>query len=55
MSLLLKLDRKQNNASNVFPVLIFLIRSYSFGIETIKVGSYALVLLSKSIPDSSPK
>ena len=50
MSPLLKLDRKQNNASNVFPVLIFLFRSYSFGIETITVGSYALILLLKSIP-----
>ena len=35
MSLLLKLERKQNNSSNAFRIRIFLFRSYSFGIETI--------------------
>ena len=35
MSLLLKLERKQNNSPNAFLIRIFLFRSYSFGIETI--------------------
>ena len=35
MSLLLRLEGKQKNSSNVFRIPIFLIRSYSFGIETI--------------------
>ena len=55
MSSLLELERKQNNASNAFPIRIFLFRSYSFGIETVTVGSYAQVLLWKTIPDSRPK
>jgi len=55
MSSLFKLERKQNNASSAFPIHIFLFRCYSFGMETITVGSYAHVLLSKTIPNPRPK
>ena len=35
MSSILRLERKQKNSSNAFRIRIFLLRSYSFGIETI--------------------
>ena len=35
MSSFLKLERKENNSSNVFRIRIFLFHSYSFGIESI--------------------
>ena len=35
MSLFLRLERKQKISSNAFPIRIFLLRFYSFGIETI--------------------
>ena len=51
---LLRLERKQNNYSNPFPILIFFFFSYSFGIETINTFIHS-VIHSKTIPDSRPK
>ena len=51
---LLRLERKQNNYSNPFPIRIFLFLSYSSGIETISTFIHSVVP-SKTQPDSRPK
>ena len=55
MSSFLRLERKQTISSIAFRIRKFLLRSYSFGIETIMTRSYTPVVPSKSIPDSRPK
>ena len=49
MSLLLKLERKQNNSPNAFLIRIFLFRSYSFGIETITTFTHSRSSLENHI------
>ena len=51
---LLRLERKQKNYSNVFRIRIFLLLSYSFGIETLNAFIYSVVP-SKTISGSRPK
>ena len=54
MSLLLKLERKQNNSPNAFLIRIFLFRSYSFGIETITTFTRSRTSLEPyPIPDQN--
>ena len=49
MSLLLKLERKQNNSPYAFLIRILLFRSYSFGIETITTFTHSRSSLENHI------